>query len=116
MNPTTRTTEYVYVIKETGTNFAKIGYSANPQARLCELQVGNPRILQIVALWEGGVTEEVVWHKRLEEFSGNGEWFCLPDCILRDLMRRSAKLDLPPAKADKPTVRHAKQTTLRGFL
>jgi len=48
MNPTT---DYVYIIGETGTANVKIGTSSTPTRRLAQLQTGNPRKLFFIDSW-----------------------------------------------------------------
>jgi hypothetical protein len=58
----------------------KVGFSANPRARMCELQSGNPRKLILYAVWR---METEIWARRLERdfhkdydgFRLVGEWF-----------------------------------------
>ena len=72
----------VYVIVATGTNMAKIGISADPRARLRELQVGNPYNLRLaLVIPHGGRRLERVLHKMCRPCSARPgqptEWFKL---------------------------------------
>lgn len=42
-------TTYVYVVKEIGTSFCKVGVSENVRERVKQLQAGNPRGFHILA-------------------------------------------------------------------
>ncbi|MGE7204945.1 GIY-YIG nuclease family protein [Sphingomonas sp. NPDC019816] len=53
----------------------KIGSSANPSARLKEVQTGSFRALSILAVCPGGFTQERVYHHRFADDRLHGEWF-----------------------------------------
>lgn len=99
----------VYVISETGTNLVKIGISDNPRKRLLGLQTANPRKLVILATWQGGKSEESEYHYQFSEFRREGEWFELPSCVLKSLLRnKSSVLAKPvskkPLDVDSPSL------------
>ena len=89
MNSTTAKSQFIYVIKEINTNYVKIGITSRIDKRLVCLQIGNPRMLYVVAQWEGTKAEETTLHESLADFGQSGEWFKLPPCILRDLISKS---------------------------
>ena len=91
----------VYVISETGTNLVKIGISDNPQKRLLGLQTANPRKLVILATWRGGKSEESEYHYQFSEFRREGEWFDLPSCVLKSLLRNKSTI-LTKSAGKKP--------------
>lgn len=70
---------YVYCINEEhpggAMRFVKIGYSTNPQARVAELQTGNPRPLRLQALKLGTVEDEAALHKKYIHLNVLQEWF-----------------------------------------
>lgn len=71
---------HLYVIGETGREVPiKVGRAANALWRLSDLQSGNPRRLELRAVWsaERGVVArvEVVTHARLADREVLGEWF-----------------------------------------
>ena len=68
----------IYLIKQG--NHYKIGRSKNVKSRLNNLQVGNPKTMQLVGLinYVDDVTYEKQLHKRFNEFRIRGEWFKLP--------------------------------------
>jgi hypothetical protein len=95
--------EYVYIISEPETGYLKIGVTANPESRLCQLQIGNPRKLEL--LYEIDVIDafavETAVHEKLAENRAVGEWFklnpdeairLLKDEVIRDLTERQAYL------------------------
>lgn len=53
----------------------KIGVSVDPEARLKELQVGNPFPLKIAATLPGHFATEKELHSVFERFRLKGEWF-----------------------------------------
>lgn len=69
---------YVYCIGErSGGNqgYVKIGYSVNPEARVGELQTGNPRVLYLVAKMPGTEADEKRIHAKFIHKNVVGEWF-----------------------------------------
>lgn len=53
----------------------KIGYSVNPEARVGELQTGNPRQLYLVAKMPGTEEDERRIHAKFIHKNIIGEWF-----------------------------------------
>lgn len=53
----------------------KIGSSANPSARLKEVQTGSFRALSILAVRLGGFAQERAYHHRFAADRLHGEWF-----------------------------------------
>lgn len=53
----------------------KIGYSVNPEARLKELQTGNPRKLSLIGTTKGSPQMEKNVHKFLKRYKHRGEWY-----------------------------------------
>jgi len=79
---------FIYIISEHENGPLKIGRSMNPQSRLGELQVGNPRRLHLVKTWEIE-NHDLAHHverwlyqilKRGATFCG-GEWFNLSEIL-----------------------------------
>lgn len=64
---------YVYYI--TDGEYAKIGYSTNPQARLAELQTGNARPLRLVWYFAGTPQDEADLHQKFIGYNVLQEWF-----------------------------------------
>ena len=77
-NFTTLDPEFVYIIHAVGTNRIKIGFSANPQKRLYELQTASPFRLQMLGYWPGGRMREKSLHRHFKSFHKIGEWFEVP--------------------------------------
>ena len=55
--------------------FVKIGRGKNPQARLDDLQIGNPEPLKIVFTIPGSALVEKAFHARFAAYRTTGEWF-----------------------------------------
>lgn len=69
---------YVYCIGERANSnigYVKIGYSVNPEARVGELQTGNPRVLYLLAKMPGTEADERALHARFAHKNVVGEWF-----------------------------------------
>lgn len=67
----------------------KIGSSANPGARLKELQTGHPERLSVMATVVGGVDLEREYHRRFFVHHSRGEWFERHPDILAEIERIS---------------------------
>jgi hypothetical protein len=77
---------YIYFIKENKNHqkdrcSCKIGVSVKPESRLSEMQVGNPRPLELAAMVgpfskEQAYSTEKKFHRIFKPFHVRGEWFC----------------------------------------
>lgn len=65
----------IYFIRNTGTGNVKIGYSADPIARLRTLQTAHCDRLEIVATMAGDMGMEARFHAMFAADRLNGEWF-----------------------------------------
>ena len=65
----------LYLIKCSGNNFCKIGYSTNPKNRLNQLQTGSAFSVNLLASLEGTMEDERNLHKKFKNFKLKGEWF-----------------------------------------
>lgn len=80
---------FLYVIAS-GPNSVKIGYSADPQRRLGQLQIGHEKILQVVykepvPVDKAPLLEKLV-HKANNHKRIHGEWFALtPDEAISEI-------------------------------
>lgn len=76
---------YVYIIKSG--DLYKIGKAENPKKRLKSLQTGNPIELELQYTKKSQKSLELETklhnHKLIKEFRIRGEWFKLPDNILK---------------------------------
>lgn len=74
---------YVYLIGVKGDGFGvKIGYSVKPEARVGELQTGNPRVLQLLASMPGTLEDERRIHSDFIDDNLVGEWFQPSEALL----------------------------------
>lgn len=71
----TEGTAGVYVIQAKPSGFVKVGYSANTQKRLAELQVGCPETLTILFVIPARRAEEKRIHGEIDVYRIRGEWF-----------------------------------------
>jgi len=65
----------VYFIREADGGAVKIGISSSVSKRLCELQTGNPRKLEVVHVIPGGLKKERELHNKFRNHRLEGEWF-----------------------------------------
>lgn len=79
---------YVYCIVEDAPaegrynrRYCKIGFSTNPEARVAELQTGNPRTLSLLGTIPGTVEDEAAMHQRYIHHNVLQEWFELTPMI-----------------------------------
>ena len=76
---------YVYCIVEENEHpfrpYCKIGFSTNPEARVAELQTGNPRKLSLLGTIPGTVEDEAAMHQRYIHHNVLQEWFELTPMI-----------------------------------
>jgi DNA-binding transcriptional ArsR family regulator len=82
----------IYFIRETDSNFVKIGITNNVKERLSKLQTGNPKTLYISKTYEGNIYGETILHDYFKDYHFNLEWFkfdkkldILPDELIKDL-------------------------------
>lgn len=73
--PPKKTKGYVYFIQGECGGAIKVGYSANPEKRLKELQTGYPDTLILLLMIPGTESTERALHREFESSRLNGEWF-----------------------------------------
>jgi hypothetical protein len=66
---------YIYIVRAGDDGPVKIGWTANPKARLSYLAVDNPAPLRLLALTSGSMKEEKELHRRFAEHRIRGEWY-----------------------------------------
>ncbi|MEQ5789065.1 GIY-YIG nuclease family protein [Erythrobacter sp. NFXS35] len=70
----------VYFVAASGTEFCKVGWAVNPDARLISLQTANPHMLAKLAyLHVADQQIEFELHRELCKANVRGEWFQLID-------------------------------------
>jgi Meiotically up-regulated gene 113 len=73
-----RTEDHLYVIgQDERCSIVKLGHARDPEARLRDLQVGNPQPLKVLALFEGYGHWEPLLHQAFSAHRLAGEWFDL---------------------------------------
>lgn len=77
---------FAYFVQAKNGGPIKLGYALDPEARLRELQVGNPQQLVIRRLIPGGHGTEFALHHHFAKARLRGEWF-KPTAELVALMR-----------------------------
>jgi len=87
--PTRREAELVYFIAG-DVGAIKIGSTFDPVSRLNTLQCGSPIPLKILAVTDGGTTQERAYHKRFAAHRLHGEWFERCPEILAEIERLAA--------------------------
>lgn len=65
----------LYFILHTRRNAVKIGYSADPAARLGGLQTSSPDRLRLLGVCPGDRNDEAALHERFAHLHLRGEWF-----------------------------------------
>lgn len=70
---------YVYLIGEVGSEFVKIGFAEEPKNRLSQLQIGNPRLLALLARFPHPAARllERSLHTHFADRIQRGEWYRL---------------------------------------
>lgn len=66
---------YLYFIEAVGTEYIKIGRSADPDRRLAQLSTGSPTELKIIGRLGGGAEVEKELHAQFDHLRERGEWF-----------------------------------------
>jgi hypothetical protein len=66
---------HVYFMQKGDDGPIKIGITKRIRHRLGVIQVDNPCLIYLLAIFPGGRTEELSLHKRFSEFNIVGEWF-----------------------------------------
>ena len=74
---------YLYAIQDSTSGYVKLGYSANPEQRLRELQTGNSgalRLVHVARIREDRARPvEQQLHRELKHLQVRGEWFDLTE-------------------------------------
>jgi excisionase family DNA binding protein len=106
----------VYFIQAVDGGPIKIGYAANPENRLAEIQRMSPTPLQILTVIEGGRIHESQVHRHFAHLRKYGEWF-EPTGDLLTFIQNPYKVE--PKKKVKPKEKKVKQPPIvlsRGVI
>jgi len=87
----------VYLVHAEGTDLYKIGKAVDVGKRIADLQTSSPHKLRVLAVVKG--TKEKSLHARYKQFRQHGEWFCLPDCAVAEILAMAT----PPSKTSTST-------------
>lgn len=82
---TRKSAGFVYLIHDAA-GLYKVGYSANPEARVLAMQSGNPRTLTLISkvAVDNRVEAERILHERLKNFHVIREWYSLDLTVWTD--------------------------------
>ena len=80
----------VYFIR--GGDQIKIGTSAKPEARLREMQTGNPMELVLLGTLVGGRSKEQALHSQFSHLRIRGEWFRVEEELMLEIDRLTGPL------------------------
>jgi hypothetical protein len=78
----------VYIVKERGTEYYKIGFTSKSVPRVSGNQTGNPRKLILITMLDGDDRLEAYLHRKFNHLridEGGTEWFKLNDQIISEL-------------------------------
>jgi hypothetical protein len=74
---------HIYLIRQAGSDFYKIGIAQSPQKRLADLQVASPQELVLIYCtsceWLDSCKIESAIHQKFSKKHIRGEWFCLSE-------------------------------------
>jgi hypothetical protein len=65
----------LYIIQAECGGPIKVGIAQSPEARVVELQTGNPYPLRVIAQFDESANLEKVIHRQFADFRLSGEWF-----------------------------------------
>lgn len=78
----------VYFMRSGG--YVKIGHVTNVRQRLCDIRMGSPAPVKLIATMDGGHQEERALHRRFDAHWHRGEWFRLAPEI-KSFIRENAR-------------------------
>lgn len=76
--------------------FVKIGFAANADWRLKDLQVGSPHTLVLLATIPGGAAEEARLHRQFAAYRHRNEWFRLDGTLAEHIRTMRATSPTEP--------------------
>jgi len=102
-NDTRRSSPAVYLVHAKDTDLYKIGKAVDVGRRVAGLQTSCPYKLLVLAVVEG--IGEKNLHARYKQFRQHGEWFCLPDSAVAEILEMATP---------SPKVPTSKGVTFKG--
>lgn len=79
----------IYLVKIKNTNWVKVGYASNIEARIASYKTSMPKdIIEYIFYMDGTRKDEKDYHYRFQEYRehSGSEWMNLPDDYLSDLI------------------------------
>ena len=92
---------YVYVIGSDDDGPVKIGVSAEPLARMRDLQTSNPHKLSLLVKIRGSREDETALHQRFAASRLTGEWFSRSTTIRDFVTEANARLHAPQLRQER---------------
>jgi len=108
-------TSYVYFFRLGEGGPIKIGFTKNIRSRLTIIQVGNPCMVVLLAVFPGGRKEEFELHKKFIKYKLYGEWF-EPNEELLSLIKQYPLLNLVSSDFREPTKHFSDNPLWKGEL
>ena len=100
-------TGFIYFIRSGSRGPIKIGYTADPIARLSQLQVANPCELKLLGCVPGTLDVERAIHRELSGHRLRGEWY-----VVNEHIRAFVKVHLNESVSEEVLQAHHKVETL----
>ena len=87
---------HIYILKNEGIGYYKIGRSTQPRRRIDNIQTSNPYHIDTVGVFpvNNAVELEMFLHLQLARYRVRLEWFKLPDEILKELLENLKALEV----------------------
>jgi hypothetical protein len=106
---------YVYFVQ--ADEAIKIGYSASPEMRLADLQIGSHQVLELIGIMEGTVKTEHAIHEQFDHLRIRGEWFASGLELLEFIDSVASKPGAPlPQSPPPPTVSAESREMIAGLV
>lgn len=75
----------VYILDAVGSGRYKIGWSNDVRSRSESIKTGCPFPVKVLNVIDSDRAGEIWLHRRFDAYRVCGEWFCLPDHVVRFL-------------------------------
>lgn len=108
----------IYACIEEGEDFVKIGWAAtldNAYIRWSNIQIGNPRRIEMCVIKAGSLRDEAALHKRFRGYAVRGEWFRLEGDV-KELLATAEPLSSREGSGRPPRERSAAEQWLIAVL
>jgi hypothetical protein len=108
-------TVYVYFMQIGDDGPIKIGFTKNIRHRLSVVQIGNPALVRLIAVTDGGRAKEFELHNRFKKYRLYGEWF-EPNQELLEYISQFKPLNIVSSDFQKPIKRGNENHNWKGDL